>query len=196
MKKSGDILHLERETGNQLSIRFWLLGFLPLVLFLARLSYFLDVKEPGCILWICHISNLLLALGLFMGQKEFMRISAFWHIIGVPLWIWDMMRFGMRTFTTFSSHIGGLIVGLFVLSRVGCGKRSWLYAMIWFLIVQQVCRMVTSDYLNVNIAHCVYRGWETMFTNYWIFWAITTVGAGVVLWGVGKVLVKLFPPRE
>ncbi len=187
---------MAQNKDRYLSTWFRLAGFLPLILFLARLSYFLGIGEPSYILWICHISTLMLAAGLFLEQPELVRVSVLWLVIGIPLWIWDMAGFGIGTITTFGTHIGGLIVGLIALWRVGSGQRSWLYAVIWFLIVQQVCRMVTPAELNVNIAHGIYRGWEAMFNNYRLFWSITTVLAGIVLFGIGKVFLKLFPPRS
>ncbi len=185
---------MDRQKENNLSLWLRLAGLLPLFMFLARLRFFMNAGTPGHILWMCHITNLILALGLFFGVREFVRISVLWLIIGMPLWALDMARFGIRELTTFGTHIGGLIVGLIAISRVRGGQKSWLYALVFYLVLQLVCRIITPPELNVNTVHSVYRGWEKLFTNYQFFWVVITVLSGVVLWGIGKAFVRLFPP--
>lgn len=186
---------MEQKKGNNLSLWLRLSGLLPLFLFLARLRFFLNAGTPGHILWMCHITNLMLALGLFFGQRELIRISVLWLIIGMPLWALDMARFGIRELTTFGTHIGGLIVGLVAISRVRGGRKTWLYALVFGIVLQLICRIITSPELNVNTAHYVYRGWEALFyNNYLLFWVVITILSGIVLWGIGKAFVRLFPP--
>jgi hypothetical protein len=176
------------------TIRFRLLGLIPLLLFLARGRDLIELGEPGHILWMCHLSNLTLALGFFLAWPGLVRISVPWLLFGLPLWIWDMTQMGLiGGLTSFGTHIGGLLVGLLALSKMGYARKSWLYALLWYLVVQQVCRMVTPVELNVNIAHQVYYGWETIFSVYWQYWLVTTLTAGVFLWLIGRLLLKLFP---
>ncbi len=157
----------------------------------------IELGEPGHILWMCHLSNLILALGFFLAWPLLVRISIPWLLFGLPLWIWDMAQMGLTGgLSSFGTHIGGLLVGLFALSKMSYDSKSWLYALVWYLVVQQVCRMVTPVELNVNIAHKVYYGWETMFAAYWQYWLVTTLTAGVFLWLIGLLLLKLFPAEE
>src|SRR5262245_51449604 len=73
-------------------IRFRLLGLLPLSFFVARLiEYAVVAKTPEQILWTCHISNLLLALGMFLASPYLIRIAVFWLILGASPWIVDMV---------------------------------------------------------------------------------------------------------
>jgi hypothetical protein len=183
------------ERSNQ-AIRFRLLGLIPLILFLARLRDLIELGEVGHILWMCHLSNVILALGLFLACPLLVRISIPWLVFGLPLWIWDMTQMGViGGLTSFGTHIGGLLVGLFAVSRMRYDRKSWLYALIYYLVVQQVCRMITPVELNVNIAHKIYYGWETMFSAYWQYWLVTTITAAVFLWVIGFLLMKLFPPK-
>ncbi len=183
--------------NNYLTIKFRLLGLLPWLLFLARLRDLIDIGEAGNILWMCHLSNLMLALGLFLGWPVLVRVSMPWLIFGLPLWIWDMTQLGIiAALTSFGTHIGGLLVGLFALYKIRADRKSWLYALAWYLIAQQVCRMITPLELNVNLAHNIYQGWEEMFPTYWQYWLATTSLAGVALWIIGAILLKLFPPEK
>ncbi len=184
---------MEQKSDCLLPVWLRLVGIIPLFLFLARLWFFLNAGTPGHILWMCHITNLVLALGLFFGKRELVRISVLWLIIGMPLWASDMIRFGIRSISTFGTHMGGLIVGLVAIKQVGGGKRSWLYALGFHLVLQLISRLITPPELNVNTAHHVYRGFDTLFSNYLLFWVVATVLAGVALWGIGKVFVRFFP---
>ena len=155
---------LKSEKKSYQTLKFRLLGLIPLLLFLARLRDLIAIGEPGHILWMCHISNLTLALGLFFAWPLLVRISIPWLVFGLPLWIWDMTQVGIfGGLSSFGTHIGGLLVGLFALSKMRYDNRSWLYAFIWYLVVQQICRMVTPVEFNVNIAHDVFddlQRWE------------------------------------
>ena len=48
-----------------LTLRFRLLGLLPLVFFLAQTIHYRRVGGMGNLLWMCNLGNLLLAIGLF-----------------------------------------------------------------------------------------------------------------------------------
>jgi hypothetical protein len=165
------------------SIQYRLSGLLPLILFGGRLLELNSKGETAHILWVCHISNLLIALGLFLGHAELIRISILWLIIGAPLWPIDIVRTGVMELTSFGTHYVGLIIGLVVIIRqTGMGKHSWIYAMVWFLLLQQIARMFTPVELNINLAHSIYPGWEQFFSGYWQYWIFTVTGSAICLW--------------
>ena len=189
----------EYKKTNMLSyqqISFRLLGFIPLALFIARLHNLIRINEIGHILWMCHISNLILAIALFSAWPFLAQISVPWLMFGLPLWIFNVAQVGIiGGVTSFGTHVGGLIIGLIALSKMTYNKDIWIYALGWYLILQQVCRMITPPELNVNIAHSVYLGWEAMFSVYWQYWLVTTILASIVMWLNGILFLKIFPPR-
>jgi hypothetical protein len=154
-----------------------------------------SLGNPGDGLWMCHVSNVILGLGLFLGVPGLIRVAVIWQLPGIPLWIMDMLRTELMPVITFFSHLGGLSVGLIGLWNVRADKRTWLYALLWYLFVQHMCRMFTSPELNVNVAHTMYVGWERVFPVYWQYWLFTTAGAALTLWVLGRILLKLMPPR-
>lgn len=174
-------------------VRF--LGILPITFYAVHFHYNWGLGNPGHGLWMCHVSNVVLGLGLLFGLPGLIRVAVIWQIPGIPLWIMDMLRTGLTPVITFFSHLGGLSVGLAGLWNVRAHKHTWLYALLWYLFVQQVCRMVTPPALNVNIAHTMYVGWERVFGAYWQYWLFTTACAACGLWVLGHVLLKLMPPR-
>jgi len=180
----------------RLSTRFRLIGLLPLSFFLAQAIHYWRFGGMGNLLWMCNIGNLLMALGLFLSHRELIRAAAIWTIPG--LWIWFQFVFlpGGNFPSSMLAHIGGIIVGMFVLSRVRMDRIAWLYAFVWYLFMQLASRLTTPAAMNVNLAHRVQPGWETNFSSYWKFWMVLTVVVAVGLWVIGMVLSRIWPLRN
>ena len=176
--------------------RYRLLGFLPLILFWARYIELASRGETAHILWICHTSSLVIALGFFLCQIELIRVSVLWLIIGAPLWPMEIMRTGIMELTSIGTHYVGLLVGLPMIIRQGMGKYSWGCALMWFLILQQVTRFYTPAELNINLSHAVYPGWEKIFSSYWQYWIFLTGCSAVSLWIISKLLSWLSSLRK
>ena len=143
---------------------------------------------------MCNVGNLLLAIGLFLNHKELVRASAIWTVPGLGVWIWYVWLPG--GFTSALAHVGGIIVGLFVLSYVRMDRIAWLYAFAWYLFMQLVSRLITSPEINANVAHHMQTGWETVFGSYWKFWLVMSVLVAAVLWSIGMVLSWIWPARS
>lgn len=176
--------------------RFRLLGILPLLFFLARVvEYIFVAKTPEQILWSCHISNLMLAIGLFFAWPWLIRISVFWQILGVPPWVLDMWWSGLITPVSIFSHLGGFIVAIVVIRQVGAKRGSWIPSLIYFLVLQQITRLVTEPgiYTNVNVAHFGYGPTKDWFASYWTYWIANTAATAALLWILELILLKLFP---
>ena len=175
--------------------RLRLLGLLPLLFFCAHALYYWRRGEAGHILWLCNIGNLLLAAGLILRRPALVRVATVWLIPGLCLWLWYAVRFWGLVPTSTLAHLGGLTVGMFALASVRVDRKTWLYALAWYLFMQMVCRLVTLPALNVNVAHRIYEGWAGTFSAYWQFWLAMT---GIVAAWLGLIvllLAKLWPPR-
>ncbi len=181
-----------------LNRNFRWLGILPLLFFVARAIQYISVaKTPEQILWSCHISNLMMAAGIFFRIPWLIRISAFWQLLGLPPWIIDMFYSGITPISVFT-HLGGCVVAMVALWVVGSKRGSWLASLIYFLILQQLTRLLTvpGPYTNVNVAHFAYAGMKDWFASYWTYWLANTAVLVVVLWLMDWALAKIFPPRE
>ncbi len=177
-------------TAKGFSWKWRLLGLLPLAFFLARLIYFMDHGGTSQILWICHLSNLTLAIGLLFNRPIWVGISASWLTLAIPFWIIDVIGFGMEGLTSFATHAGGTVIALLALSKIYPPRRLWIYALAWHLFLQAVCRFFTPPELNINAAHAVYRGWERFFTDYFSYWSLMTVSAGMALYLLDAVTIS------
>lgn len=181
-------------SANQLwSARLRLLGFLPLAFFLAQAVHYWRINELGHMLWMCNIGNLVLAIGLFLNQAILIRIAVLWMIPGLVVWLlYVVLAWGVFLSSTLA-HVGGIIVGMLALQRVRVDRAAWLYALLWYLAVQLLSRLITPVEMNVNVSQRIYDGWQQTFTAYWKFWLILTLGTAVVLWILGSILHKLWP---
>jgi hypothetical protein len=183
---------------------------LPLAFFFAQAIHYWQIGELGQMLWMCNVGNLLLALGLFLEQVILIRVAILWIIPGLAVWflfyilpLWETLLSGRishaQLFGVLSStlvHVGGFAVAMVVLRRVGMEGRAWLYAFIWYFIVQLVSRLVTPAAMNVNVSHAVQAGWEQTFTSYLKFWLVLTLLVGVGLWSLVLLLKTLWPVSQ
>ena len=195
-------LNARQLTGRQLH----LLGFLPLAFFSAQAIHYWQINELGHMLWMCNIGNLLLAIGLFFEEAILIRVAVMWMVPGVAVWFvyvvptWGMLLTGRfryaELFGVVSStlaHLGGFAVGIVALRKVGMDARAWLYAFIWYFVVQLISRLVTPAAMNVNLSQRIQAGWEQTFSTYWRFWFVLTMLVGVCLWVLGLLLKRLWP---
>ena len=173
------------------SLRFRLIGFLPLAFFVAQLVHYWRFGGLGNLAWMCNIGNLLLALGLFLSHKELIRAAAIWTIPGLGVWVLYVGLGG--GFSSAMAHVGGIIVGMFVLSRVRMDRIAWIYAFAWYLFVQLASRLLTSPDVNANVAFRIQPGWDRTFSSYWRFWLVMTVVVAFGLWLIGLVLAWIWP---
>jgi hypothetical protein len=180
------------------TLRFRLLGILPLCFFIARgIQYMVVADTPEQMLWSCHISNLMLAAGLFLGNPFLIRVSVFWQILGLPPWLVDMLWSGIITLVAIFSHLGGVIVAIVAIRRVGGKRWTWIPSLIYFVILQQVTRLLTDPgpYTNVNLAHFAWGPMQNWFASYWTYLAANTLAVTVLLIIIEFVLLRLFPTR-
>jgi hypothetical protein len=180
------------------TLRFRLLGFLPLCFFIARgIEYIVIAKTPEQMLWSCHVSNLMLAVGMFMGNPFLIRVAVFWLILGVPPWFIDMVWSNQITVVRIFSHLGGFIVAIAAIRLVGAKQWIWMPSLIYFVVLQQATRLVTDPgpYTNVNVAHFAWGPMKDWFASYWIYWVANTSVVAATLIIIEFVLLRLFPTR-
>jgi len=173
-----------------------LIGFFPLAFFIAQVVHYWRFGGLGHLAWMCNVGNLLLAIGLFLNHKELIRASAIWTIPGLGIWFFYVWLSGSTAWSSTLAHVGGIIVGMFVLSRVRMDRIAWLYAFAWYLLVQLISRLITPPDLNVNVVFRIQAGWENAFTSFWKFWLVMALVVAAVLWAIGMVLSWIWPSRS
>ena len=180
---------------NKDELRFRLLGFLPLIFFLAQAIHYWRINELGNMLWVCNIGNLVLALGLFLQLPRLIRVAVLWTVPGLLVWfVYVVLPWGLFL-SSILAHVGGFTVGIIALRRVRMDRVSWVFALAWYFLVQVLSRLFTSAALNVNVAHTVDSSWQQTF-NYWSFWGLLALIAIVLLGGLNWIFYKLWPETQ
>jgi hypothetical protein len=181
---------------QRLTLRFRLLGILPLIFFLAQGFHYWRTNELGHMFWMCNIGNLMLGIGMLWGQPVLIRVAAIWLVPGLAIWyVYVVKPYGV-VFSSTLAHIGGLVVAIFALQKVRMDKLAWVYAFGWYFIMQALSRMLTPAEMNVNVSRAVYPGWNQTFSSYWKFWLVLTLAVGASLWVLGKGFSLLWPAAE
>jgi len=197
------------ETHKLTQSQFRLLGILPLAFFLAQAIHYWQINQLGHMLWMCNIGNLLLALGLFLEQPLLVRVAVMWMVPGLLVWFayvvptWGMLLTGRFSYTELLgvvsstlAHLGGFTVGMVALRKIKMDARSWMYAFLWYFIVQLASRLITPAAMNVNLSHSIQAGWEQTFSTYWKFWLVLTILVGIGSWILGWLLRLLWPAPD
>ena len=185
-----------RHMSEPLETRYRLMGLLPLVFFAFQAIHYWRFGGMGHLLWMCNAGNILLGVGLLLSHRELIRAAAIWTIPGLVVWIIYVLLPSGFYFSTTLAHVGGFVVGLIALRRVGMDRTAWIYAFAWYLFTQLAARLLTPAELNVNVSHRVQDGWNNAFTSYWKFWLVVAVVTAAVLWVIGKVLSLIWPARS
>ena len=182
--------------SEPLETRYRLIGLLPLTFFAVQAIHYWRFGGMGHLLWMCNAGNVLLGIGLLISHRELIRAAAIWTIPGLVIWIIYVLLPSGFYFSTTLAHVGGFIVGLIALRRVGMDRIAWIYALAWYLFTQLAARLLTPPALNVNASHRVQDGWDKTFSSYWKFWLVGTAAAAVTLWLIGKVFSLVWPARS
>jgi hypothetical protein len=181
--------------AGRFDTRFRLIGLLPLTFFIAQTVHYATVGGGGNLLWMCNIGNVLLAVGILLNHREMIRAAAIWTIPGLGIWIRYVLFEYDLVFSSALAHVGGIVVALIVLRRVRMDRLAWIFAFIWYLVLQVASRLLTDPKLNVNVVDRVQTGWENIFTSYWKFWLVMTSVVALCLWGIGMALSWIWPAR-
>ncbi|HEY6806899.1 MAG TPA: hypothetical protein VI306_25205 [Pyrinomonadaceae bacterium] len=173
-----------------------LVGILPLLFFVAQTVHYWRINELGNLLWMCNVGNLMFAIGLFFWIRRLMLVAIIWTIPGLLIWILYVVLAWGSFFSSFLAHVGGLVVGMFVLRQIGMDRLTWLYAFAWYLAIQLLSRLITAPNLNVNLAHSIQPGWDHAFGAYWQFWIVLTLAVGFSLFGLDLALRRVWPGND
>jgi hypothetical protein len=178
------------------SVRFRLLSLLPFAFWLGQAVHYWRHDGLPHLLWMCNIGNLLLAIGLFFQINWLSRLAAIWLIPGIVIWLQYIIAWQNFVISSFFVHIGGFVVSLYVLHKLGSSHQMALHAILWYLILQLFCRLFTDPQMNINVAHSVYGDLNKTFDSYWKFWLAATALVVFGMFMIQLVLLRIFPSRD
>jgi len=165
-----------------------------LVLLLVSLINLVDnyrIGQLADMIWICHVSMLVLAAGLYWRLSSWIQVSSIWIFPGFVFWLADAFFSGF-TVASALSHSAALLIAYYALSGISIKNGLWPYAMAYWLLLQLLARWLTPATANVNIAFMVRPEARMIFDAYWQYWLFTSTTAMVGLWSLEKIAQKYF----
>ena len=169
-----------------------LLGFLPLTFFVGIAVHHYRAGRWGDALWMCHLSNLLLAAGLFLLNPFFVFMALPWLCFGIPLWLAEVVRIKKIVPFSIVTHFGGVALGFYAGMKLGPSPGTWWASWLFALAAQGACRLLTRPEWNVNVTHRVYDAWKPYFKRFRSFWLFCLLTAALILWGMDQAFSALF----
>ena len=144
---------------------------------------------------MCHVGTILVAVGLFTGAPGPNAVGLAWLVLGVGLWVLDLLGGGELLPTSLLTHVGGPALGVYGVRRLGAPAGVWWRAVVGFAALQLLTRAITPAASNVNVAFRPWGGWETRFPSYLAYEAfLLALGATGAL--VIEVLCRRLAPRD
>lgn len=136
-------------------------------------------QGPANLLFVCYTATLLLGIGILARKALPACAGAGWLLAGFPLWLYDAIANDDWETSCTVFHASGLLVGLLVLRSCIMPKGTGIFALAVALLLWLLARLLTPEALNINAAFSVYRGWEGICPNYWLF-----VGINIIFFGL------------
>lgn len=159
------------------------LGLGPLAFVAIHLALRVRAGHPEDALWMCHVADWLLGVGLLARIPRLRAIGTLWIFWGTPLWLLDVAAGGAFRLTSLGTHLGALAIA-FAAARcsvwpVGTWWRA-LFA-VWALLA--LTRLLVPPEGNLNLAFRVQDGWTAIFPSYPSYFAAVSVVASSVFFG-------------
>ena len=168
------------------------LSVLPLLFFLGITYRHYRANRWGDALWMCHLSNLLLAAGLFFNNSILVFMALPWLLFGIPLWLAEVIRTRKVVPLSVLTHFGGAAIALYAAHRMGAAPGTWWASWLFALAAQGVCRLFTPPELNVNVTHRVYDAWKPFFKSFRSFWLFCIGMAALILYSMDKLFSSIY----
>ncbi|MES0489259.1 MAG: hypothetical protein ABUK01_04655, partial [Leptospirales bacterium] len=77
------------------------------------------------------------------------------------MWLSDSVAFNDFDLYSIISHVGAVAAALYGVFKLKIEKNSWFHALIFFIMLQFLSRLITPPELNINVSHTIWRGWES-----------------------------------
>lgn len=146
-------------------------GIAALGCYAVHAAFHLFHGRPEELLWACHLGAALVGIGLLCSSIAMNGIGTLFLCVGMPLWVMYLAGGGEFYPTSCFPHLGGLAIGLYGIRRLGVASGIWWKAVVAFIALILVCRLVTPARANVNVAFAIYPGWEKVFASHPVYLA-------------------------
>src|SRR5579871_4400833 len=142
------------------------LGLAALACYAVHAGYHLARGHPEDLLWACHLGAALIGVGILARAATLNGIGLLFVAFGTPLWLLYLSSGGEFLPTSLLTHVGGLVIGLFGVRRLGMPAGVWWRAVTALAGLILLCRLITPAQANVNVAFAVPSAWQKSFSSH------------------------------
>lgn len=153
--------------------RYW--AVLPLLFFCLKVWQYSEPGKLYQILWFCNISNLVLAVAIFIRRANLIFICSIILSIGLPIWIFDFLYFKDFHFFSLFTHIASPALGFLLVRRINFSMHVLWQAQLYYIVLQLLARLLSPPELNINVAFTVYEPVRVMFNSF-ILYSMVNLG--------------------
>ena len=165
------------------------LGCLALACYAVHAGFHLYHGRPEDLLWACHMGAAVVGLGLLLSSATMNGVGVLLLCMGTPLWLLDLAGGGEFYPTSCFTHLVGLAIGIYGVYRLGMPRGTWWKASITLVALIAICRVITPEHANVNVAFAIQRGWESYFPSHGVY-LTAMIAEATVYFLVLEVLVR------
>ncbi len=142
------------------------LGVAALACYAAHGGFHLYHGRPEDLLWACHLGAALVGVGLLARSPAVNAVGVSFLALGTPLWLLDLAAGGEFFPTSLLTHVGGLLIGLYGVRRLGVPAGVWWKSAAALAGLILLSRLVTPERANVNVAFAVPPPWDKTFPSH------------------------------
>lgn len=171
-------------------------GLLACGFFVAHAVTHVARGTPEHAIWACHVSSLLIGIGLLSGRAQLNASGLLVLVVGVPVWLVNLMCGGQLIATSLLTHLGGLAAGVIGVRRLGWPRPVWFQALLVVVALIAASIWWTPPVANVNSAFGgppilgEWSRWPGLhLAGLLLFWAVS-------LWSAERLIVRWLPPRR
>jgi hypothetical protein len=155
------------------------LGALACLGYAIHAGYLIHSGNAHDAVWVCHISALVVGVGLIFRSALLNAAGLMCLSVGLPMWLLYLASGEPLMPTSPLTHILGLAIATAGMRQLGLPKRAWLVALSLVAALMVVSRLVTPAEANVNLAFGPMSGlslWTAGGVAHWVFlltqWAL------------------------
>lgn len=160
------------------------LGVAALACFALYAGYEARFGLLANVVWACNLATLMVAIGLLCRWPTWNAWGFLWLVLGLPLWLLELLTTAECHVFSVLTHVGGLLLGLAGVRRLGLPRGAWWQAAASLYLLHLASRWVTPEAENINLAFRVWKGWESYFPSHRVYILLLMAGTSGLFAGV------------
>ena len=148
--------------------------------------------------WSCNVASVFIAFGLLAQHATANSVGCVMLNLGNIFWLIDISTGGTFLVTSLFTHVGLCILSFMGMKTLGLPKGTWRKAIGVMFVLTVVTGWLGTPGENVNLAHRIPAGYETMFPSHGVYVLAMTLLFAVLAFSLELSLLNFlgFPTPE